>query len=96
MVRFIEYTGGFPNLCTGILVLEVDGEIYEFGCHPDLFMPFWDSGGSCICRDGEELVRRRAWTVDINVLPEELKKYADEIERVFNENVEPGCCGGCI
>ena len=25
-VKFINYTGGYPNLCSGQLTLEVDGE----------------------------------------------------------------------
>ena len=39
-VKFISYTGEYPNLCSGVLTLEID--------------------------------------------------------EVFNENVEWGCCGGCI
>lgn len=30
-VRFISYTGGYPNLCSGILTLEIDGKEYKFG-----------------------------------------------------------------
>ena len=34
---------------------------------------------------------------DIQVyLPNKYKKYATEIDRVFNANVEHGCCGGGI
>lgn len=31
MIKFVEYTGKYPNLCSGILVLDVDGKEYVFG-----------------------------------------------------------------
>ena len=30
-VKFISYTGEYPNLCSGVLTLEIDGKIYKFG-----------------------------------------------------------------
>ena len=30
-VKFISYTGEYPNLCSGILILEIDGIQYKFG-----------------------------------------------------------------
>lgn len=39
-VKFISYTGEYPNLCSGVLTLEIDGKQYKFGhnfndCHVD-------------------------------------------------------------
>lgn len=39
-VKFISYDGKFPNLCSGVLILEIDGKEYKFGhhyinCHSD-------------------------------------------------------------
>ena len=31
MIEFVEYTGRYPNLCSGILVLSVNGKEYVFG-----------------------------------------------------------------
>ena len=36
------------------------------------------------------------WEIDADEIPEEFRKYAAEIDRVFNDNVPFGCCGGCI
>lgn len=30
-VEFIKYTGAYPNLCSGILTLKIDGETVTFG-----------------------------------------------------------------
>ena len=29
-VKFISYTGEYPNLCSGVLTLEIDGKEYKF------------------------------------------------------------------
>ena len=40
-----------------------------------------------------EQVESGEWTVDV---PKEYKHLAGEITAVVNENVEYGCCGGCV
>lgn len=30
-VKFVSYTGKWPNLCSGVLTLEIDGIEYHFG-----------------------------------------------------------------
>lgn len=30
-VKFVSYTGRYPNLCSGVLTLEIDGVQYKFG-----------------------------------------------------------------
>lgn len=100
-VKFISYTGEFPNLCSGILTLEIDGVEYTFGDRynrpkPE-FKRFWRSGGN-VSFDSNwyEHVKSGEWHINVNDLPEQFRKYAQEIDIVFNENVEWGCCGGCV
>ncbi|MBR4625475.1 MAG: hypothetical protein IKO56_08075 [Alphaproteobacteria bacterium] len=31
LVKFVSYTGKYPNLCSGVLTLEIDGKQYKFG-----------------------------------------------------------------
>ena len=117
-VKFISYTGEFPNLCSGVLTLEIDGKEYKFGhdytmyhFHKDInawvqededpqnpnFNSFWTSGGSVTFdEDWDSVVEQGEWEIDVEELPEQFWDVADEIDRVFNENVPFGCCGGCV
>lgn len=104
-VEFISYDGRYPNLCSGTLVLSIDGVEHVFGCwYPTRLKPegahpkFWCSGGAVeVVGDYKDfIVSEGEWEIDVNELPEELQKYAKEIDEVFNANVPYGCCGGCI
>lgn len=90
-VTFVSYDGSFPNLCSGCLVLLIDGVEYKFGmfCR---YPKFWASGGWF---DEDYDPHEGEWVIFEASLPEEIRKYAREIEDVFNANVEYGCCGGC-
>lgn len=116
-VKFISYTGGYPNLCSGVLTLEIDGVQYKFGHdysnyhfdkngngyfsdedpeHPN-FEAFWSSGGSVSHDSNWNFnVDHGEWEIDVQGIPEQFRELAAEIDAVFNENVEYGCCGGCI
>lgn len=105
-VKFVKYTGKYPNLCAGALILNIDGENVYFGSRfafenavrdkqidkiPSAFYSaFWESGAKC--RDDY----RSEWQIDYNCIPDEYKPYAAEINKAFNDNVQWGCCGGCI
>lgn len=92
-VKFISYTGEYPCLCSGILTLEIDDKRVQFGYNtPNT--PFWTSGGGL--NPNYEGAYQGEWQIDVDRIPEEYRKYAREIDEVFNENVEWGCCGGCI
>lgn len=98
-VKFVSYDGRYPNLCGGMLVLEIDGVQYRF--HPykytkdkSIFPSFWSSGGN-LNFDHDNAIRGE-WHIHITDIPEQIQKYATEIDRVFNNNVPYGCCGGCI
>lgn len=95
-VKFISYTGGYPNLCSGTLTLEIDGKTVTFGNPYNKSKPqypdFWISGGSC---DWDGNTTSGPWIIDPDALPVEYQAYAAEIKEVFNANVPWGCCGGC-
>lgn len=101
-VKFVSYTGRYPNLCSGDLTLEIDGEIATFGYgfeseDKPKYDKFWGSGG-CVSFDEHwnANVDEGPWGINVNRLPEQFRKYATEIDEVFNDNVPWGCCGGCI
>ena len=88
MVEFVSYNGRYPNLCSGKLVLRIDGKEVEF---PDYCMC---SGGSVWFDDEyDEHVEWGEWSVDV---PEKYANIREEIEDCVNQNVVWGCCGGCI
>lgn len=87
MVKFVSYDGKCPNLCSGTLVLEVDGEKREI---PHALC----SGGSISYgRNRNAHVTHGPWSVD---LPEDLEPYRKETEDLVNDEVPQGCCGGCV
>lgn len=87
-IEFISYDGKYPNLCSGVLTLRVDGQIRQFG---------WCliSGGYCdvyedLCRTGE-------WDIKDDVFSEFTENEKEFIRELVNKNVErKGCCGGCL
>lgn len=102
-VKFISYTGRYPNLCRGLLTLEIDCIEYTFGHdysnnQTGDYSSFWYTGGRCGFTNNYQnsYVNHGEWVIDCDDLPNEFKKYAAEIDKVFNENVDYGCCGGCL
>lgn len=84
-VRFIDYTGAYPNLCSGELKLWIDG------VYITLPKGRLESGGDVdLCDDN---IVKASWKVN---LPTFLEPYREEIARCVNNNVEFDCCGGCI
>lgn len=87
MVKFVSYNGKYPNLCSGTLVLEVDGKKRE------LSHALCSGGSVSFDENWNASVTYGSWSVD---LPEDLEPYRQEIEELVNSEVPLGCCGGCI
>lgn len=89
-VEFIKYDGRWPYLCKGILSIKVNGKPY--------YLKNVLLSGGCIITDDDGISKypeQREWSVLLDSYPE-LKPYEQEITDCVNENVEFGCCGGCI
>lgn len=101
-IEFINYTGKYPNLCSGILTLKIDGETVTFGSKyrkpTPMYEKFWSSGGNCGFSNNysDTYIEEGRWIIDTTNIPAQYQKYANEINEVFNDNVEYGCCGGCL
>ena len=87
-VEFVSYDGKYPNLCSGTLVLRIDGTVITMPEH------CMCSGGNVwFDEDWNEHVTSGEWGVDV---PAFLAEYAEDITACVNANVPNGCCGGCV
>lgn len=88
MVEFVSYDGAYPNLCTGQLVLKINGQVREFSRH------CLQSGGTVwFDNDWNAHIENGRWSIDP---PEDLEPLRKKIEECINENIPHGCCGGCV
>lgn len=102
-VEFMSYTGSYPNLCSGILTVKIDGKIVKFGhdlskydCDTGKYKDnnedkFWHSGGRC----GRHGIEKDEWEIHEDEVQEKYRKYIVELDYVINSNIPFGCCGGC-
>ena len=89
-LEFKSYDGEYPNLCSGKLIMTLDGKDVEFHKH------CLDSGGYVTFDENwNEEVGEGEWTITDfpDNFPEELKEKATDI---VNTNIPHGCCGGCV
>ena len=89
-LTFISYDGAYPNLCAGQLILAINNKKIIF---PSFCL---SSGGGVTFDDNwNEDVSCGEWEIGEfpNGFPDELK---NEATKLVNENVEHGCCGGCV
>ena len=89
-VKFVSYDGAFPNLCSGRLVLSVNGKEYAW----ERRSGFLNSGGGL--NPGYRGTYSGEWEIDYAKIPDEIKEFANEIDKCINEKISYGCCGGCI
>jgi hypothetical protein len=86
----IKYDGKWPNLCSGTLVVIANEKEW-------VFPSFCLESGGCVSFDEEwtEEVTHGPWIITDwpDGFPENLKF---KVERLVNEQVQLGCCGGCV
>jgi len=80
LVKFVSYDGAWPNLCSGTLVISIDDVQFKF--EQDNLCSGGNSG---------------PWTISNwpKGIPNN-KKLREAIIKLVNNNIQWGCCGGCI
>jgi len=88
-LKFISYDGEYPNLCSGTLILNLNGKDVVF---PNYCL---SSGGSVSFDDWCENVTKGEWGINEFPagFPTELQQKAIDL---VNDNIQQGCCGGCV
>jgi hypothetical protein len=90
-LEFVSYSGAYPNLCSGRLVLKQGKKDWVF---PDYCLRSGGGAGfSNAYQDAHVIKGKWAITEYPKDFPEELKEEATEL---VNEKVHKGCCGGCL
>lgn len=90
MIKFISYSGKWPTLCHGTLIVEKDGKQYSM---KNVLI----SGGSVsFDKDWEACIKEGDWSIDRDALAPELQDDWRELESLVNDEIPHGCCGGCI
>ena len=95
-IEFVSYDGAYPNLCSGVFTVRLDGRETSFGAE---YPRFWTSGGGVSFDDEwNECVSRGPWELsfDERDYPPEIAAAMPGLIDAFNENVPWGCCGGCV
>ena len=89
-MKFISYDGAYPNLCSGTMIVEKKNGTR-------LKITGLQSGGCVGFNSHEEYVEKGTWSIDENQEWGTLsKKELKKITKLANDNIEYGCCGGCI
>lgn len=92
VVEFVHVTRDHPwSACSERVTVSIDGNwvtLKRGSLRPGGNVWFDD--------DYNEHVEQGPWTIYDNALPEHLSHLKSEVERVINENVSGGCCGGCV
>jgi hypothetical protein len=92
IVQFVSYSGQYPHLCKGTLVILVGKTTYKL---KDVLV----SGGFVeVCEDGKASIEEGPWEFNsqLNRIPLKLQQYYKEILSIVNCEIEHGCCGGCV
>ncbi len=88
----LRYDGEWPNLCSGHLVVTVDGTDWDFGKH------VLHSGGSVTFDDKwSETVTKGDWDIMEDRFPEAFpREWRQLVVDEVNRSIPHGCCGGCV
>ena len=90
----IDYDGCYPCLCCGHLVVKIDDKVFDFG------EGSLSSGGHVEFDEhwSEKVVYGAwKWGIEDEDFPKDFPlDLKDDVLRVINDEVEYGCCGGCV
>jgi hypothetical protein len=74
----------------GNLVVYLDGTRYDFG---DSCL----TSGGCVSFDGDGNAEKTEGGWDISKWPKDFpEQYKGDVLYRINEEIRPGCCGGCV